>query len=147
MQKMRSIVSFLAVAVSAAACVSSLNAKLVPGADLASVDRVYVVQTEDNDPTMGPVIAEQLESMGFVASSGPREDMPETADTFVTFTDRWMWDVTMYLMQLTITLSEARTDVPLASGESMRSSFARESPPEMAREVLDEIFGAKRSDG
>jgi hypothetical protein len=52
-----------------------------------------------------------------------------------------MWDITMYMLELTITMSDAKTDFTLASGNSYHTSLTRKSPEEMVAEVLGNIFG------
>jgi len=58
----------------------------------------------------------------------------------VTYVDKWMWDITMYLLELTITIRDPQTDYPLANGNSYHTSLTRKSPPEMVDEVLGNIF-------
>jgi hypothetical protein len=50
----------------------------------------------------------------------------------------------MYMMELTITLRDPKTDAQLATGNSMHGSLTRKSPKEMVDEVVDNIYkGAK----
>lgn len=129
-------------ALSLSACISNLDAQLVPGANLAEIHNVYVV--DGDNPDLAKDIAQAFQAKGLTATSGPREDMPEATDTVATFVDRWMWDFSMYLMKLTITVSEKGTEVPLATATSERSSMSRVDPDEMAREVVDAILSAKK---
>jgi hypothetical protein len=55
-----------------------------------------------------------------------------------------MWDITMYLVELTVTIREPKSDYPLATGNSLHTSLTRLSPPEMVDEVVGNIF--KESD-
>ena len=61
-------------------------------------------------------------------------------DAFVTYHDRWMWDITMYLLELTVTLHDPRTNVGVASGNSFHTSLTRKTPQEMVDEVVDNIL-------
>lgn len=54
-----------------------------------------------------------------------------------------MWDITMYMLELTITLRDPVNNTPLAVGNSLHSSLTRKSPEEMVDEVLTNIFNAK----
>ena len=65
-------------------------------------------------------------------------------DAVVTYSDRWMWDFTMYMLSLDITLRDGRTGFPMAVGQSMHASLTRKSPEEMVREVLGNIFAGSR---
>jgi hypothetical protein len=58
----------------------------------------------------------------------------------VTYQDKWIWDITMYVLELTITVRDPKTDYPLASGNSMHTSLTRKSPTEMVAEVIDSIL-------
>lgn len=61
-------------------------------------------------------------------------------DAVVTYVDRWMWDITMYLLELTIMIRDPNTDFPLATGNAMYTSLIRKSPPEMVDEIMGNIF-------
>jgi len=50
----------------------------------------------------------------------------------------------MYLVELTVTIREPKSDYPLATGNSLHTSLTRLSPPEMVDEVVGNIF--KESD-
>ena len=61
-------------------------------------------------------------------------------DIAVDYADKWMWDITMYMKELTITFRDPKTNVPLGSGNSFHGSLTRKSPKEMVDEVLTNIF-------
>jgi hypothetical protein len=55
-----------------------------------------------------------------------------------------MWDITMYMLQLSIQIRDGKDRTVLATGQSLRPSLVRKSPEGMVEEVLGEIFkGAK----
>ena len=58
----------------------------------------------------------------------------------MTYVDKWMWDITMYLLELTVTIRDPQSDFPLATGNSLHTSLTRLSPPDMVKEVLDNIY-------
>ncbi len=85
-------------------------------------------------------------ALGHQATMGPEgSDIPPGTAVVVTYTDKWMWDMTMYLFELTITFKDPKNDFPLASGNALHGSLTRRSPTEMVDEVLTEIF--KSADG
>ena len=57
-------------------------------------------------------------------------------DVWVTYIDRWMWDLTTYLLSLEISFTDAHTGDVLAVGKSRRVSVVRASPGQMAREAI-----------
>ena len=63
-------------------------------------------------------------------------------DAIVTYVDKWRWDITMYLLELTITLRDPKTEMPLAEGNSFHTSLTRMSQTEMVNEVVNHIYGS-----
>ena len=78
--------------------------------------------------------------MGHKSTTGLGVDIPSNVDIVVDYADKWMWDITMYMLELTITFRDPNTDVPLGSGNSYHTSLTRKSPQEMVDEVLTNIF-------
>lgn len=62
------------------------------------------------------------------------------ADAVITYVDKWMWDITMYMIELTIQVRDPKTDFTLAVGNSYHTSLTRKSPTEMVDEVMANIF-------
>jgi hypothetical protein len=82
--------------------------------------------------------------LGFEASTGADGAEPKDVDAIVTYEDRWRWDITMYMIELKVSVREPRTDNLLAVGNSYHTSLTRLSPEEMAAEVLSGIFKGKK---
>lgn len=105
---------------------------------------MYVKRIPADDGTH-VLIAEKLKSKGVAVTSGI-ESPPDNVDAVVTYIDKWMWDITMYMLELTITIRDPKSDYPLATGNSYHTSLTRLSPKEMVDEVVDNIYkelGAK----
>lgn len=100
----------------------------------------YVRKHADDDYKLGEEIAAQLQQMGFRATSGTAQSPPGRVDAVVTYMDRWVWDMTMYMLSLDIQLREPQSDTILATAKTVRSSLIRKSQPEMVRETLDKLF-------
>lgn len=88
------------------------------------------------------IIADKLGSMGYQVRTGA--DTAYREDVLVTYKDKWMWDITMYMIELTITLRDPKTEFPLATGNSFHTSLTRKSPQEMVDEVIGNIFKQER---
>jgi hypothetical protein len=113
-----------------------------PSANLSTLKTMYVKKTADDDNTY-TLIADKLRSKGLTVTTGS-EAAPGNVDAVVTYIDKWMWDITMYMLELTITIRDPKTDFPLATGNSFHTSLTRLSPKEMVNEVVDNIYkGAK----
>ncbi|HMT80511.1 MAG TPA: hypothetical protein PKD66_09070 [Azonexus sp.] len=113
-----------------------------PSANLSSMKTMYVKKVADDDNTYA-LIADKLRTKGVVVTTGS-EAAPAGVDAVVTYIDKWMWDITMYMLELTITIRDPKTDFPLATGNSFHTSLTRLSPKEMVNEVIENIYkGAK----
>jgi hypothetical protein len=119
---------------------AQLKSTTAPGADLKSVKKLYVVHLPQDGREIDRLIADRLNLMGREATHGERSAAPTDADAIVTYQDKWMWDITMYLIELNVQLRHPTTDIAMASGHSLRTSLVRKSPPEMIEEVLTDMF-------
>lgn len=118
--------------------VNRATATVDPSAQFDKLHTLQVKKLEGEDGTVHKLIAEKLRSRGYtVAADG---QAPDKVDAVVTYVDKWMWDITMYLLELTITIRDPKTDYPLANGNSYHTSLTRKSPTEMVDEVLGNIF-------
>jgi len=113
---------------------------MMPGTKLSAADVYYVEKFEPDNRGLEAVISEQLVGLGHTSSSGPAGQAPAEATVLVSYQDRWMWDITMYMIQLDIQMKDPANGRVVATGQSYRTSLARKSPAEMAREVLVQIF-------
>lgn len=107
--------------------------------NLSTLKTMYVKkQAEDNTDT-NVHIADRLRSKGVTVTTGS-EASPSGVDGVVTYVEKWMWDITMYMLELTVTIRDPKTDFPMASGNSFHTSLSRLSPKEMSNEVVDNIY-------
>jgi len=117
-------------------CVNKATA--TPYKETAKLHSVYVKKLSADEHNIDKIIVDKFKSMGYKATSGT-EVSPDT-DVVVTYVDKWAWDMTMYMLELTVVVREPKTDFPLATGNSLHSSLTRESPKEMVNEVINNIF-------
>mgnify|MGYP003446163325 FL=1 len=107
-----------------------------------TVKTLHVKQLEGEDGSTKKLIADKFRASGFAVTADP--DPSVQPDAVVTYVDKWMWDITMYMLELTITLREPKTDFPLATGNSFHTSLTRKSPKEMVDEVVDDILKQRK---
>lgn len=132
----------LVVTLSTGCAVNRATANVDPSANLSSLKTMYVKRVTEDDNTY-KLVADKLRTKGVTVSTGT-EAAPSGVDAVVTYIDKWMWDITMYMLELTITIRDPKTDFPLATGNSFHTSLTRLSPTEMVNEVVDNIYkGAK----
>ncbi len=138
------VVFFLVVIFLATGCANRMTATWDPLADPTDIKSFYVVKLGPDQRGINKLIADKLRLLGYQATTGLGVDIAPDVDVVVNYKDKWMWDITMYMIALTITFLEPKTDIPLASGNSFHSSLTRKSPQAMVDEVLTNIFkGAK----
>ena len=128
----------LAVLFNAGCAVNRATATVDPTTDLNSIKTLYVMKLAPDGRGINKLIADKLNTMGYSAETGIVP--PEDVDAVVTYQDKWMWDITMYMLELTVTIRDPKTDYPLASGNSFHTSLTRKSPEEMVDEVMTNIF-------
>lgn len=131
---------FAALAGLLCSCVTQLHSDVAPGVDLSAVKTLYVVHLPQDERRVDKLIADRLNVMGLHATNGEQGAAPADVDAVVTYQDKWMWDITMYMIELNVQVRNPKTDIALASGHSLRTSLARKSPPEMVAEVLNDLF-------
>jgi hypothetical protein len=133
-----------AMALTTGCAVNSATANLSPGTDLSSFKSIYVVKQPKDKAGLDSLIAQDLKKRGYAVTQGPELTTPYNADVAVTYVDRWMWDITLYLLDLTVNFRDAKSGFPVAVGNSHHTSLTRKSPPEMVSEVMTNIFAAPK---
>ena len=143
---MSSCIVALALLLLTGCAVNKSSATVDPSANLAAIKRVHVVHQPEDGRNVNQVIVDQLTKMGYSATTGDAKPKDaKDVDAVVTYLDKWMWDLTMYMIELTIVIRDPANDFPLATGNSLHTSLTRKSPKEMVEEVTANIFkGAKK---
>ncbi len=116
--------------------ITSNSAKLVPNTLVKERQSFYVIHLDTDKRHIDQMIAKVLTEEGYTAISGSKDNIPDNIDVLVTYEDRWMWDITNYLIQLDIQFRNSDNFYPYVAGETIRTSLSRKSPEEMARETL-----------
>lgn len=122
--------------------VNRSTATLSPGTDMRKVVSAYVVKLPADEHHVDELIKAKLEKQGYLVTVGPELKDGYKADVAVTYIDKWMWDITMYMIELTINVRDPATGFPMAVGNAFHTSLSRKSPEEMVDEVVDNIFKA-----
>jgi hypothetical protein len=110
-----------------------------PSTNMSSLKTMYLKKQADDNTNTNVFIAEKLRSKGVTVTIG--DNAPSSGvDGVVTYVEKWMWDITMYMIELTVTVRDPKTDFAMASGNSYHTSLTRLSPKEMSNEVVDNIY-------
>lgn len=115
-------------------------AEELPGSRLSEMRRFYVQHQPDDPRDIHRVIQEELRAFGMDVDAGEGEPTGDY-DAVVTYVDRYIWDMTMYCMQLTLYFRDTQTGHITATGWSWRPSIVRKTPQGHARLILTELFG------
>ena len=116
------------------------NATKAPDANLSKLKTFYVVRVPEDERGIEKLIAARLTAMGYGSTAGDAPKPAAPVDAIVTYQDRWMWDITMYMIKLDIQIRDGTSGAILAKGEVMRPSLQRKSPEGMVEETLGVIF-------
>ena len=121
--------------------VNRATATVDPSANLSNIKTIHVKKFGPDGRSIDALIADKARSMGLNATTG--EAPAANADAIITYADKWMWDITMYMIELTIQVRDPKTDFTFAVGDSFHTSLTRKSPTEMVDEVMTNLFKGK----
>lgn len=127
-------------------CATRLSSNVVPAADINNLGEIYVARFSPDKRHLNKIIAEELRDLGRIATAGEANEQPKKTDTLITYTDRWRWDITNYMISLDIQVVDAKKGTQIADVHNMRTSLARKSPRGMIRGALFDLFGLENPD-
>lgn len=143
MSRTKSIVVALFLLLTSSACVTNReHARFDPERDIQPSDVFYVEQPRDDQRQLGQLIADNLSARGMVATAGPEDSAPAKSTILVTYEARWSWDITTFLIEMTITLRNSTTRDAFAIGSSYHTSMSRLNPVEMVDEIISNLVAA-----
>jgi hypothetical protein len=119
---------------------ATLESAQAPDANVKGLKTFYVIRVPEDERGIEKIIAARLSAMGYTATSGDTPQPPTRADAVVTYQDRWMWDITMYMIKLDVQIHDGNSGAVIVRAQAMRPSLQRKSPEGMVEEVLAEIF-------
>lgn len=117
-----------------------MDSAKAPGADLAHLKTFYVQKLPADGRGIERMISDRLNMMGYTSTYGVADYPSTPVDAIITYQDKWMWDITMYMIQLDVQVRSGSNRVVLATGRSFRPSLQRKSPEGMVEEVLQTVF-------
>lgn len=119
------------------------SASVAADTDITKLKTIHVVRSEQDDRAVYITIAEQLRQLGYAVSTGSASPIPPNTDAALSYQAQWQWDITMYLLDLRVTLRNPSTDALLGTAASYHTSMTRKSTEEMVSEVLSNLRGNK----
>jgi hypothetical protein len=127
-----------------AGCASVQPGQKYGSTPVASLKSAYVVIPDEADRDVAIYIQSDLAQRGLLVTVGPLSSKPSDADFYVTYSDHWTWDVSMYLQSLDIQFVDNRSGQLIASG-GYRQGFFHGYPDvrETTQQVVNSIYAAK----
>jgi hypothetical protein len=119
---------------------ATVNSSKAPDANLKRLKTFYVARLPADERGIEKLFATRLQQMGYPSTSGDAQTPPSKVDAVLTYQDRWMWDITMYMIRLDVQIRDGESGAILATGQVMRPSLQRKSPEGMVEEVLKETM-------
>lgn len=141
------LVCVLAVGALSGCAINRASASVSPDVDLPHFKKFYVARFVPDERGVNKLIETELVKMGYQASTGLDIDAPKDVDAIVTYQDKWMWDITMYMLELKVFVRAPKSDRLLASATSYHTSLTRKTPEEMVAEALGNIFAEAKKQG
>lgn len=132
---MKRLITLLLTAITTTVLTGCANTELVsdidPQVDISQIRSVHVVKFEKDNRGIEKLIANSLNGRGIQATASPTKQSQQPVQAIVEYRDKWMWDLTMYMLELNIDFRNPETNYKFATGRSYRTSLARKSPEEM----------------
>jgi hypothetical protein len=119
-------------------CVNNAVQHTSPAADLSKIKTICVEKFEPDGRNLNVLIAEALNKLNYQASTADK--CPDNVDAVLTYRDKWMWDITMYMISISMKLNDPNTGFPLAYGQALHTSLTRQTPRETIDEVLSNML-------
>jgi hypothetical protein len=123
-------------------CVGNTSGQLTLPKEQVQAGSYFVQRHDKDDRDLASTIAKAMQARGLQATAGTVAQRPAEATYVVTYVDRWMWDMRMYLYDLRIDLRDARDQSILGYGQSMQSSLKAmgQTHEDIINRALDQLF-------
>ncbi len=127
-------------------CATRLTSNVAPNANIENLGDIYVARFSPDKRHLNKIIAEELHALGHNATAGEADKQPKSTDTLITYTDRWRWDITNYMISLDLQMVDAEKGTLIADTHNFRTSLARKTPRGMIRGSLFDLFDLENPD-
>ena len=141
--KVKVLIVFLAIFLATGCSKVVVRSDADPSADFRNIQTLYVKKLPADEREINKVLQDKLIEFGFDATTGSEAKPAGSVDAIVTYEDRWMWDMTMYMLSIDIHFLNPETEYEFASGSSYRTSLVRKPPEEMVDEALRDLLTGK----
>jgi len=133
-----SVVFILCLISLSSGCANRAVAERHSSFNLDNIKKLQVKRLAQDNRGVNLLIENKLRQMGYAVKT--ENASSDDIDAVITYKDKWWWDITMYMIELTISVRDKDSNFPLATGNSLHTSLTRKSPEAMVDEVLTNIF-------
>lgn len=114
------------------------------GSALTQHSQIYVVRHDKSDRDIDQYVADAFTRRAYQVKTGTQAEMPANTTHYVTYVDRWHWDMAMYLLTLDIVVHDRKSGLPVGAGSYRNATFhGFPSPPKTADRIVGQILGEK----
>jgi hypothetical protein len=123
-------------------CIGNTSGELTLPKEQVQAGSYFVQRHDKDDRDLASTIAKAMQARGLQVTAGTVAQRPAEAAYVVTYIDKWMWDMRMYLYDLRIDLRDARDQSILGYGQSMQSSLKAmgQTHEDVINRALDQLF-------
>lgn len=135
--------AILAVAAMASGCIGNTSGQMTLPAAVASESSYFVERHANDSRDLASTIAERMRARGLKAASGTAAERKPEYTYVVSYTDRWYWDMRMYLADLRIEVRDPKDQSIVGFGQSSQSSLKAmgKTHVDIVDTALHELFG------
>lgn len=126
--------------------VNSSTSNVTPGVSLADYESFHIVRPAETRNDLDILLRDGLVERGMSATIGTESDVPDETQVLVRYSERWVWDITTYLLNLNLQLVDAASRFPLANADIYHTSLSRKSPEQMVDDALARLLDTSASD-
>lgn len=119
---------------------ASVHVQKEAGTNVTRFKKIYVEHRLADGRGIDLLIVQELQRLGYEASSGPLTMTPADTGAIVTYDDEWNWDFTLYMITLYVQVRNARTGQVLASLDYGHPAIGNKSPAAMVKGAIDPLF-------
>ena len=112
---MKSAASLLFLLVWLFAGCTAVNTHVDKGRHLADVRHFFVVSNLNDNHGIDESIVRALKARGLQAENGPLTMMPDSAQTVISYDDRWAWDFSNHMIRVQIAAQDPQSVQPYAT--------------------------------
>lgn len=120
----------------------TFTAQVETDRDLNKYQRYFVKTNLNDNHGLDTMVANALKEHGKEVEQGPTTMMPQNAQVLVTFNDAWNWDFKYHMIAFSLTLTDARTEKPIAVADFTGPTSMMARPGEIIEKLVDKLFAA-----